>query len=201
MSSTSKSSENLSDIWKLKRRGKRDSDRHKELVKDAIRKNGKDLITEYNIITSDGDKKIKVPIRFLDQYKIKYGKLNSQDATGQGVKAGKGDKFKIKSGQPEESSGDGAGNKEGERTFDADVTIDELVDITEGYSGAQIENLLNEAMLNALRLNKTEFCYKDFDLVMNKMMAGWQPNEHEFTTDIIDHIAIHEMGHAVVGLF
>ena len=35
--------------------------------------------------------------------------------------------------------------------------------------------------------------YKDFDFVMNKMMAGWQPNEHEFTSDIIDHIAIHEM--------
>jgi cell division protease FtsH len=35
---------------------------------------------------------------------------------------------------------------------------------------------------------------------MNKMMAGWQPNEHEFTSDIIDHIAIHEMGHAIMGL-
>ena len=80
------------------------------------------------------------------------------------------------------------------------IGIDELVEVTEGYSGAQIENLLNEAMLNALRLNKTEFCYKDFDFVLNKMMAGWQPNEHEFTEDIIDHIAIHEMGHAVVGL-
>ena len=81
------------------------------------------------------------------------------------------------------------------------IGIEELVDLTEGYSGAQIENLLNEAMLNALRFNKTEFCYKDFDFVMNKMMAGWQPNEHEFTNDIIDHIAIHEMGHTVVGLF
>jgi cell division protease FtsH len=55
-------------------------------------------------------------------------------------------------------------------------------------------------MLNALRLNNTQFCYKDFDFVLNKMMAGWQPNEHEFTSDIIDHIAIHEMGHAIVGL-
>jgi len=81
------------------------------------------------------------------------------------------------------------------------IGVEELVEITEGYSGAQIENLLNEAMLNALRLNKTEFCFTDFDFVMNKMMAGWQPNEHEFTSDIIDHIAIHEMGHAVVGLF
>ena len=75
-----------------------------------------------------------------------------------------------------------------------------MVEVTEGLSGAQIENLLNEAMLNALRRNDTQFCYKDFDFVMNKMIAGWQPNEHEFTTDIIDHIAIHEMGHAVVGL-
>lgn len=80
------------------------------------------------------------------------------------------------------------------------IAIAELVEITEGYSGAQIENLLNEAMLNALRMNNTQFCYKDFDFVLNKMMAGWQPNDHEFTTDIIDHIAIHEMGHAIVGL-
>jgi cell division protease FtsH len=80
------------------------------------------------------------------------------------------------------------------------IGIDELVEVTEGFSGAQIENLLNEAMLNALRINNTQFCYKDFDFVLNKMMAGWQPNDHEFTTDIIDHIAIHEMGHAIVGL-
>lgn len=80
------------------------------------------------------------------------------------------------------------------------IGLDELVEVTEGFSGAQIENLLNEAMLNALRRNTTEFCYKDFDFVLNKMMAGWQPNDHEFTSDIIDHIAIHEMGHAVVGL-
>jgi len=80
------------------------------------------------------------------------------------------------------------------------IGLDELVEVTQGLSGAQIENLLNEAMLNALKYNNTQFCYKDFDLVLNKMMAGWQPNEHEFTTNIIDHITIHEMGHAIVGL-
>ena len=80
------------------------------------------------------------------------------------------------------------------------INVKDLVEITDGLSGAQIENLLNEAMLNALRYNKTEFCYKDFDIVLNKMIAGWQPVEHEFTSDIIDHIAIHEMGHAIVGV-
>jgi cell division protease FtsH len=80
------------------------------------------------------------------------------------------------------------------------IGIQELVEITEGLTGAQIENLLNEAMLNALRMNNTQFCFKDFDYVLNKMIAGWQPNDHEFTSDIIDHIAIHEMGHAIVGI-
>jgi ATP-dependent metalloprotease FtsH len=86
------------------------------------------------------------------------------------------------------------------KPYDESVVLNEIVEITEGLSGAQIENLLNEAMLNALRLNKTVFNYSDFDLVMNKMLVGWQPTEHQFTSDIIDHIAIHEMGHAIVGI-
>jgi len=86
------------------------------------------------------------------------------------------------------------------KPHDESIIIQDLVDITEGFSGAQIENLLNEAMLNALRKNETVFTYTDFDLIMNKMIAGWQPNEHKFTTNIIDHILVHEMGHAVVGI-
>ena len=86
------------------------------------------------------------------------------------------------------------------KPHDDTIIIKDLVDITDGLSGAQIENLLNEAMLNALRNNCTEFTYIDFDLILNKMIAGWQPNEHEFTSNIIDHIAIHEMGHAIVGI-
>jgi ATP-dependent metalloprotease FtsH len=87
------------------------------------------------------------------------------------------------------------------KPHESSIKIDELVLFTEGLTGAQIENLLNEAMLNALRHDRTKFTYKDFDLVLNKMMVGWQPNEHEFSSDIIDHIAIHEMGHAIVGIF
>ena len=87
------------------------------------------------------------------------------------------------------------------KPHDTTIKSDELVDITDGLSGAQIENLLNEAMLNALRLDRFLFNYHDLDLVLNKMVAGWQPNNHQFTSNIIDHIAIHEMGHAIVGLF
>jgi cell division protease FtsH len=87
------------------------------------------------------------------------------------------------------------------KPHDNTIILKDLVEITEGYSGAQIENLLNEAMLHALRYNKNQFSYVDFDVVLNKMMAGWQPNEHIFAPNIIDRIAIHEMGHAIVGIF
>jgi cell division protease FtsH len=87
------------------------------------------------------------------------------------------------------------------KPHDNSIIVIDLVETTDGLSGAQIENLLNEAMLNALRYNRVQFTSQDFELVLNKMMAGWQPNEHEFTSDIIDHIAIHEMGHAIVGIF
>jgi cell division protease FtsH len=86
------------------------------------------------------------------------------------------------------------------KPYDAKVDIESLVGTTAGFSGAQIENLLNEAMLNALRNSRALFTNRDLDMVYNKMLAGWQPTEHDFTSNIIDHIAIHELGHTVVGL-
>lgn len=86
------------------------------------------------------------------------------------------------------------------KPLDSKIQKTELVEQTSGLSGAQIENLMNEAMLNALRYNRECIGNIDIDLVLNKIMVGWQPNEHIFTNDIIDHIAIHELGHAIVGL-
>jgi len=86
------------------------------------------------------------------------------------------------------------------KPYEAKISVADMVDMTAGLSGAQIENLMNEAMLNALRLGRTIMTADDIDYIMNKMMVGWQPNEHTFTSDIIDHIAVHELGHAIVGL-
>jgi cell division protease FtsH len=91
------------------------------------------------------------------------------------------------------------------KPHDKSVVIDELVELTEGLSCAQIENLLNEAMLYALRNmkvkdeNNIQFTYSDIDIILNKMIGGWQSNEHEFSSDMIDRIAVHEMGHAILG--
>jgi cell division protease FtsH len=86
------------------------------------------------------------------------------------------------------------------KPHDNTIILDNMIEITNGLSAAQIENLVNEAMLNALKTNRTEFTLNDIDIVVNRMMVGWQPNEHQFTANIIDNIAIHEMGHAIVGL-
>lgn len=83
---------------------------------------------------------------------------------------------------------------------DSSVVLDDVVELTNGLSGAQIENLVNEAMLNALRNDKKKYTNDDLEEILNKMMVGWQPNEHQYTNALIDQIAIHELGHAVVGL-
>jgi cell division protease FtsH len=86
------------------------------------------------------------------------------------------------------------------KPHDKTVVLDDLIEQTEGLSGAQIENLLNEAMLNALAENRAKFTAGDVELVMNKIISGWMPNEHGFNEDMIDHICVHELGHAVLGI-
>ena len=86
------------------------------------------------------------------------------------------------------------------KPHDASVNIADLVEITMGLSGAQLENLLNEAMLYAIRDDRFVFTQTDIETVMNRIMVGWQPTEHKFTENILEKIAVHEMGHAIVGL-
>jgi len=86
------------------------------------------------------------------------------------------------------------------KPMDPKIELNYLIDIMNGLSGAQIENVLNEAMLNALRDNRDMIQKTDIEMVMNKLMVGWQPNEHEMADNLIEQIAIHEMGHAIVGI-
>jgi cell division protease FtsH len=87
------------------------------------------------------------------------------------------------------------------KPLDSDVFLDSLIEITGGFSGAQIENLLNEAMLRALRENREIISMEDIEYISNRVLAGWQSTESKYSDDIIQRIAIHEMGHAVVGFF
>jgi cell division protease FtsH len=86
------------------------------------------------------------------------------------------------------------------KPHDSSVSLDELVDLTNGFSGAEMENLVNEAMLFALRNNREIMSQSDIEMILNKVSVGWMPGEHVFTQDIINSIAVHEMGHVIVGM-
>jgi len=81
-----------------------------------------------------------------------------------------------------------------------DVQMDDLLVMTQGLSGAQIENLLNEAMLLALRENRTQMSRQDLELIANRIHTGFQPSEKKITESQLYQIAIHEMGHAFTAL-
>ena len=81
------------------------------------------------------------------------------------------------------------------------ITEDYIVELTGGFSGAQIENLLNEAMLRALREDRETIMVDDLEFIANRIIAGWQATENKYSDDIINRIVIHELGHAIMGIF
>lgn len=85
------------------------------------------------------------------------------------------------------------------KPLDKLVNVDSIVEMTGGYSGAQIENLLNEAMLYVLRDSREMIEWSDLEYINNRILAGWQDQESKFSEEMIDRIIIHELGHAIVG--
>ena len=89
------------------------------------------------------------------------------------------------------------------KPYGSTITIEQLIEMTQGLSGAQIENLLNEAMLFAIR-NKEGENVKiekgDLDFIYNRILVGSQSTENLFNEKTLYQIAIHEMGHAIVGI-
>ncbi len=81
-----------------------------------------------------------------------------------------------------------------------DINKELLLEMTQGFSGAQIENLLNEAMLYALRNNREEILITDLEFIVTRILVGWQSSESIISNDMLYQIAVHELGHAVVGL-
>src|SRR5690625_1910211 len=69
--------------WSLHRKGYLDQRRHMDKVKEAIKNNLPDLISEESIIMSNGRDLVKIPIRSLDEYKIRYNH-NKSKHVGQG---------------------------------------------------------------------------------------------------------------------
>jgi uncharacterized protein len=107
--------------WDLRRRALRDSIRHDKRVKEAIRKNLKELIAEENIITSDGKKLVKIPLQYLDQYRFRFGRL------GTGTGRGKGEAGDVIASDGEHGEGHAhAGDQPGDQVYEAEISVEEL---------------------------------------------------------------------------
>lgn len=76
----------------------------------------------------------------------------------------------------------------------------EILDITDGLSGADIENMLNEVSLWALRKNKTVDSISLLDNVRDKIILGTKSVRSPMTDELEERVAMHECGHLLVGL-
>ncbi|WP_243292936.1 sporulation protein YhbH [Bacillus sp. FJAT-47783] len=114
--------------WSLHRKGHDDQTRHQEKVQEAIRNNLPDLITEESIIMSKGKDVVKIPIRSLDEYKIRYN-YDKNKHVGQGDGDSEvGDVVARDGSQSAQGpgKGQGAGDKPGEDYYEAEVSLMDL---------------------------------------------------------------------------
>ncbi|MCY8230385.1 sporulation protein YhbH [Priestia endophytica] len=129
--------------WSLHRKGYDDQKRHQEKIQEAIKNNLPDLISEENIIMSNGRDVVKIPIRSLDEYRIRYnydknkhvGQGNGKSKVGDVVaRDGSGGQ-----GQKGAGKGKGAGDQAGNDYYEAEVSILELEEAL--FSQLELPNL------------------------------------------------------------
>ena len=80
-----------------------------------------------------------------------------------------------------------------------DVSLDVIARGTPGFSGADLENLVNEAALLAARRNKKSVEMEDFESAKDKVMMGVERKSAVITEDEKRTTAYHEAGHALVA--
>ena len=80
------------------------------------------------------------------------------------------------------------------------VDLKNIAKRTPGFSGADLENLLNEAALLAVRRNKEQITLSDIDDATDRVIAGPAKTSRKYTDHEKELVAYHESGHAVVGL-
>lgn len=83
----------------------------------------------------------------------------------------------------------------------ARIDVERLAKQTQGFSGADIANVCNEAALHAARYNKKEVEWNDFMSAIDRIVAGLEKSSLILTQDEKSAIAVHEAGHATVSWF
>jgi cell division protease FtsH len=80
-----------------------------------------------------------------------------------------------------------------------DTNLNILARGTPGFSGADLANMVNEAALNAARLNRKQVTMYDFELAKDKVLMGAERKSMLLTDEEKRVTAYHEAGHALVS--
>ena len=86
------------------------------------------------------------------------------------------------------------------KKLDTTVTLDNLAKRTPGFSGADLENLLNEAALLTVRRDKKAITMAEIDEATDRVLMGPAKVTRKYTDKEKKLVAFHEAGHAVMGL-
>ena len=86
------------------------------------------------------------------------------------------------------------------KIFEDNITLSNIAARTVGFSGADLENLLNEAALLAVRRNKAAISMEELDEAHDRVIMGPAKKSHKYTEHEKKVVAYHEAGHAVLGL-
>ncbi len=81
-----------------------------------------------------------------------------------------------------------------------DVSLKHIAERTPGFSGAQLENSLNEAALYAVRNKRTEILVKDVDEGIDRVIGGPSKSLRVINKKTRLIVSLHEAGHALVGM-
>ena len=86
------------------------------------------------------------------------------------------------------------------KKFSSNVKLANIAKRTVGFSGADLENLLNEAALLAVRRNKESISMTEIDEAHDRVLMGPAKKSKKYTPHEKEVVAYHEAGHAVVGI-
>ena len=81
-----------------------------------------------------------------------------------------------------------------------DVTLENIARRTPGFSGADLENVLNEAAILAVRDNKKEIDMANLDEAIDRVIMGPAKKSKKYSEKERYMVAVHEAGHTIVGL-
>lgn len=121
--------DSLLDIWSMRKRGKTDAHRHLERIKKAIKENLRELVSDSSIISSDGKRKIKIPIRYLDNYRFIYQDDKNKEHVGQGNKDSKPGDVIGHDGTGGKGKGKQADDSPGDDVFEQELSLDDIIDM------------------------------------------------------------------------